>query len=342
VSHNPPQQFVDWMRLRLDRVRELRVSPFTAASSGSSNETKLFAVSYQAAEPVTERLVLRGTPHGRGLFPKYDLHLQVGVMRALRGTKISVPTVRWHEEDAAVLGAPFMVMDFIDGTIPSDAPPGFHGHGLFFDASTERRVSMWWAVLEQMVALHSIDWRSLDLPALPGMGKTVADSMSSHLRHLEGWLEWAEAGAIPVIDRGLQWLRDTPAEASRLSLVWGDARPGNVIYKDGRIVSVLDWELATVGRPEFDLSYFMWQADVTAEVNDIPRLAGLPDRDATYAMYESMSGRAIEDPMHAEMFTLVRLAIMIALGVRASVHRKQSRAYLENNVVMRRLNALLR
>lgn len=341
VSHNPPQQFIDWVRRRMDGLQELRVGPFAAASSGSSNETKLFSVSYQAVRPVTERLVLRGLPSGRGLFPKYDLNLQVGVMRALRGTRLQVPNVRWQEDDPTVLGTPFMIMDHIEGDTPSDSPPGFHGHGLFFEASRARRESMWWAVLEQMVALHALDWRSLDLPALPGMGQSMAESMSSQLRQLERWLEWAEAADIPVIDRGLQWLRDRPPESSRLSLVWGDARPGNVIYRDDRIVAVLDWELATVGRPEFDLSYFMWQAEVTAEVNGLPRLAGLPDRDATYSMYELMSGRAIEDPRHAEMFTLVRLAIMIALGVRASVNPNQSRAYLENNVVMRRLGTLL-
>lgn len=341
MSLKPPDLFVDWIRKQLPEAVEIEVSPFGATSSGSSNDTKLFTLSCKNPDPMTERLVLRKIPAGRGLFPKYDLHLQASVMRALAGTKLPVPVVRWYEQDPAVMGSPFMVMEHIEGSIPSDSPPGFHGHGLFFDASLDRRAAMWWAVLEQMAMLHSLDWRALELPRLTGMSETVGGSMTRQIEHLEHWLAWAKAGPIPLIDRGLQWLRDTPAKATRLSLLWGDARPGNVIYRNDQVVAVLDWELATVGRPEFDLCYFMWQAEVTAEVNDMKRLIGLPDQASTFARYETLSGHKIQDPAHAEMFALVRLAVMIALGVRASVNQKQSRSYLMNNVVMRRLESLL-
>jgi aminoglycoside phosphotransferase (APT) family kinase protein len=239
------------------------------------------------------------------------------------------------------MGTPFAVMEFIEGAIPSDAGLGFHGHGLFFDASIERRQTMWWAVLERMVELHALDWRALDLPSLPGRADTMEGSMAGQLALLERWLAWADPGPLPLVSQGLQWLRETPPQASRLSLLWGDARPGNIIFRDDRAAAVLDWELATIGRPEFDLFYLLYQAEVTAEREGMPRLPGLPDRDSTLSRYAQLVGRKLEDPLHAEMFTLVRLAVMIALGVRAAISDTQSRAYLEDNVVLRSLSALL-
>jgi aminoglycoside phosphotransferase (APT) family kinase protein len=333
--------FTQWICERMGDATAVSVGPFRAASSGQSNETKLFDLKYRMPDLRTERLVLRRAPKGRGLFPEYDLGLQVGVMRALAKTPVPVPVVKWYEPDSSILGTPFVVMDFIDGEIPSDLPPGFHGHGLFFDAPLERRESMWWAVLEQIVALHSLDWRTLDLPSLPGHGNALADSMSGQLALLQRWLKWADLGPLPLIEEGLQWLRTMEPQASRLSLLWGDARPGNVIFRDGRVAAVLDWELASIGRPEFDLFYFIYQAEVTAERDGQPRLPGLPDREATLKKYAELAGRELEDPLHAEMFALVRLAVMIALGVRAAISDRQSRAYLEDNVVMRSLRALL-
>ncbi|MET0656699.1 MAG: phosphotransferase, partial [Steroidobacteraceae bacterium] len=188
---------------------------------------------------------------------------------------------------------------------------------------------------------HALNWRVLGLPPLPGMGATIRESMASHIALFEHWLQWADLGSLPLIEQGLQWLRDTPPQASRLSLVWGDARPGNVIFREHRAVAVLDWELATIGRPEFDLFYLIYQAEVTAEREGVPRLPGLPDREDTLKKYAQLAGRELEDVVHAEMFTLVRLAVMIALGVRAAINDRQSRAYLEDNVVMRSLRSLL-
>ncbi|MET0984179.1 MAG: phosphotransferase family protein [Steroidobacteraceae bacterium] len=341
MPNSTQDPFVAWIQQRLPDAHDIQVTPFRAASSGQSNETKLFDLTYRMPELKTEGLVLRRAPGGRGLFPEYDLDMQVGVMRALAATRVPVPVVRWYEPDNAVLGAPFVVMEFIDGAIPSDLPPGFHGHGLFFDAPIERRQTMWYAVMQRMVELHALNWRVLGLPQLPGIGDTMQESMASHLALFERWLKWADLGALPLIEQGLQWLRDTPPQASRLSLLWGDARPGNVIFREHRAVAVLDWELATIGRPEFDLFYLIYQAEVTAERDGQPRRAGMPDRNDTLKKYSQLAGRKLEDLVHAEMFALVRLAVMIALGVRAAINDRQSRAYLEDNVVMRSLRSLL-
>src|SRR5262245_60846109 len=133
MSTDTQEAFVAWIHRRLPDARDIQVTPFRAASSGQSNETRLFDLSYRMPELKVERLVLRRAPQGRGLFPEYDLDVQVGVMRALAATRVPVPVVRWYEPDNSVLGTPFVVMEFIDGAIPSDLPPGFHGHGLVFD-----------------------------------------------------------------------------------------------------------------------------------------------------------------------------------------------------------------
>src|SRR4029453_13413516 len=147
---------------------------------------------------------------------------------------------------------------------------------------------LWWVVLEKMVELHALDWRGLDLPALPGRADTLEQSMAGQLALLERWLAWADLGPLPLIAQGLQWLHDNPPRASRLSLLWGDARPGNVIFAHDRAAAVLAWELATIGRPELYLFYLLYQAEVTAEREGQPRLPGLPDRDSTLSKYAEL------------------------------------------------------
>jgi len=267
---------------------------------------------------------------------------QAGVMRALMQAEIPVPRLMWSEADSAILGAPFLIMEYVPGDIPSDSAPGFHGHGIYFDATEVERAAMWRAGVEHLAALHRLDWRSLDLPNLPGTADDIRGTIAGHIELLESWVQWGSMENISVIQRGIRWLKETPAPVSTTTFLWGDARPGNIIHREGNPVALLDWELASIGLPAFDLFYWWWSSEVLAEVNHIPRLRGLPDRDSTIAIYERAFGQSIKDSAeYAETYALLRLVIMGVLGVRASVSEVYTEDYLVENGVMRALSARL-
>lgn len=334
--------FRDWLRRRLPDSGEVEVKEIQAPSSGMSAETLLFTLCRTGLEPGGERLVLRCGPRGKGIFPDYDLAVQVGVMRALKHAPVPVPIVRWYEPDPGILGTPFVVMEYIEGVVPSDTAPGFHSRGLFFEASVGERVAMWRAGIEQLARLHSLDWRSLNLPPLPGTAKHASGTLQGQIALLESWIDWGRMGDMALIRRGMQWLRETPLPSEHTSLLWGDARPGNIIFREGLPVALLDWEIASIGMPEFDLFYWWWSSESLAQVNHVERLQGLPDKAQTIAMYEAAAGRSIaEVATYAETFAVLRLAIMNVLGIRAAVSGAYTDELLENNCILDALHSAL-
>jgi aminoglycoside phosphotransferase (APT) family kinase protein len=107
-------------------------------------------------------------------------------------------------------------------------------------------------------------------------------SLRRHFGWLKDWYEFAaaDAGRSELVDRALAWLEDNfPADvaASEAVLTWGDSRIGNVLYEDFRPVAVLDWEMATVGPRELDVSWIIFAHMVFQELAGLAGLPGLPD-----------------------------------------------------------------
>lgn len=307
-----------WLRAREPRWRDVHVRTFSPVTSGFSNETQLVDLARSPTGEITERVVLRVVPDGVRLFPDFDLRLQYDLQVALAGSDVRVPAMYGIETDPEVLGAPFYVMEYIEGVAPSGRRPGFHGHGLFFDADGPTRRAMYFDALDQLVKLHRWRWRNSPAVELFGPDAGGGTNLDAQVRRIEGWLDWAAQGPLDVLRAGVQWLKNHRIEREDLVVCWGDARPGNMIYLDGRVVALLDWELAHVAPPEFDLAYFVLVDRTVAEMNGVPRLAHLPDAAEAIAYYERRSGRTVRDYRYAEVFEAVRLAAMLVLTARAA------------------------
>jgi aminoglycoside phosphotransferase (APT) family kinase protein len=334
------QSLERWLSSRLPGDDLVAVTPFERAASGTSSGTQLFTLRHLVPPGADERMVLRTLPQGRGLFPDYDLGLQVGVMQALAGVGAPVPVVRWFEPDPAAIGAPFYIMECVSGDAPTDTPPGMHGHGLFFEASLDDRAAMWWRLIEAMVPLHALDWRALPLPQMTGMAGSATECMDQHIALLERWLAWSEVPRPAMLDAAFAALRTGMPPDARLGLVWGDARPGNALYRDNAVVALLDWEISSIGLPEWDPAYTIWSTEMLAEVNQMPRLSGLPSREETYARYEALAGRKI-DWNYTELYVVARLTVMACIGGRNSAHDPYFERFLNQNVASRRLQEIL-
>lgn len=320
VTH---EQFAPWVASRLPHAQDVRVSEFSGSgTTGFSNDTLLFDLAWREdGRERSERLVLRIEPAGLRVFPEYDLGLQFGIMQALADTDIPVPRMLWREKDSAILGNPFYVMERIEGRIPDDSPP-YHTAGWMTEIAPEERASIWWSGIENLARIHRLDWRALALLPVPPAGKTPLEMQLDYYERYIAWSGLTENGGFPLAITGLSWLRrHQPREREPVALCWGDSRLGNMIFRDGRCVAVLDWEMATLGNPAQDLAWWLFFDEHHSAGVDAPRLSGLPDREETIARYRELSGI---DPQHLDYYDIFACfrftAILGRLGQQLKQH----------------------
>jgi aminoglycoside phosphotransferase (APT) family kinase protein len=307
-----------WLRDRLPPAEGLIVTGLrTPSGSGFSGETLLFDAEWtERGVRRRQPLVARVAPTAYRLFPEPRFEDQCRVMRILGGqTDVPMPAVRWFEPGQDPLGAPFVIVDQVPGLVPCDVPT-YHQEGWVADASPAERARMWWGALEVLARIHRLDVDGLGLRFVdrPEHGRTGLDQQ---LGYYERFLAWAGAGELPDAREALAWLRARqPDEAGPPCLLWGDARIGNVIFRDFEPRAVLDWEMVTLGQPEVDLAWFLYFDRHHSEGYATPRLAGLPSADETVARYERLLGRPMRDLAYYEVFAAMRFAVIMArLGV---------------------------
>ena len=106
---------VPWISEKMPGAKHLVISGIEKPGMGLSNETYLFTLNWEeAGEKKTRQMVLRASPSER-VFPDYHLEHQFLVMKALKGTGVPVPEMFWMEKEAAVIGAPFYLMERLNG-----------------------------------------------------------------------------------------------------------------------------------------------------------------------------------------------------------------------------------
>ena len=305
------ERLTAWLGERLPGAEHVKVSELrTPSLSGFSSETLLFDAEW-ADDGVRHRqgLVARVAPTAYRLFPDPRFEDCCRVMRILdRDSDLPLPAVRWYEADAGTLGAPFVVMDQVAGHVPSDQPT-YHQEGWVVEAAPAERERMWWRSLEVLARVHALDVDALGLGFVdrPEYGRTGIDQQ---LGYYERYLAWA--GDLPVARDAVRWLRaEQPAEARPHRLLWGDARMGNVIYRDFEPRAILDWEMVTLGQPEVDLAWFLFMDRHHSEGSGTARLSGFPSPADSVAEYERLLGRPMRDLVYYEVFAALRFAIIM-------------------------------
>jgi aminoglycoside phosphotransferase (APT) family kinase protein len=191
-----------------------------------------------------------------------------------------------------ILDFPFFVMSYVPGPVATEVTPP-----ALSSPAGRRRIGE--ALIDTLAALHAVDWQAAGLAGLGRpdgfnerhlrrMGRLVADSGGSPPP------EFAATGA---------WLAAHVPPESGASIVHNDYRIGNVILGPGpraRIAAVLDWELATIGDPLFDLGYFLACYPVAGEpLTPVTAMGtavledGYPTRDELTARYTAATGRGL-------------------------------------------------
>ncbi|ETW21421.1 phosphotransferase family protein [Mycobacterium gastri] len=275
-------------------------------STGMSSETIIVTARWhQDGQPIEQKLVVRVAPAATDVpvFPTYRLDHQFEVIRRVGElTDVPVPNVRWIEPTGDVLGTPFFLMDYVDGVVPPDVMPYTFGDNWFADASAERQRELQDATVAVLATLHSIP----DAESTFGfLAKDFAGdtALRRHFNWVRAWYDFAvpDIGRSPLLERTFDWLDDNwphEAAARRPVLLWGDARVGNVMYRDFRPVAVLDWEMVTLGPRELDVAWMIYAHMVFQGLAALATLPGLPEvmrEDDVRATYERLTGAELGD-----------------------------------------------
>jgi aminoglycoside phosphotransferase (APT) family kinase protein len=332
------RRLADWLAAQLPEAEGLRLSELSGpGATGFSSDTLMFDLDYREDDRVVHRpLVVRIQPTGFQVFPEYDLGLQFGIQQALAPTDVPTARMLWREEEAGVLDAPFYVMERVEGSIPNDNPP-YHMGGWVTEIRPEERASIWWSGLEVLARIHRLDWRALGLdflepeaerssepqgreaPAQRGEAERSSErpdgtQLERHLDYYSSFLAWAwDEKPHPTCTPALEWLyQNRPRDPEPVTLCWGDARIGNMVFRDYRCVAVLDWEIARLGSPEEDLAWWLFLDRHHSEGVGVPRLAGFPSREETIARYEKWSGHRVRHLDYYERFAAMRFSVIMA------------------------------
>jgi aminoglycoside phosphotransferase (APT) family kinase protein len=309
-----------WLAARL-AVPSVAVADLQLPRAGFSNETILATARWTNGDGSHERpFVLRIEPSSHQLFPQSDAMRQARVMQGLAG-EVPVPVVWLAEDDPSVLGAPFFLMDRVEGRIPSDMP-SWHERGWTTALSPSERGILYDNGLVALVRLHRVDWRStVGFLEPPGEG-TALDRYLAHVAH---WYEWCEPSrrfTPESIDAAMSHVLDHRPDDPGAQVSWGDARVGNMVFDDDlAVAAMLDWEGATIGPVGIDVGWWLMFEEFLCEGQGLPRLEGVPGRQGTIERYEELSGQpvvAIEyyEILAALVFALInsRLADLLISG----------------------------
>lgn len=162
--------------------------------------------------------------------------------------KAAFPVAHVHGlcTDENVIGTWFYVMAMVEGRIFWDATlPGM---------SPDDRAAHFDAMNEAIATLHGIDFQAIGLGDYGRSGNYFERQIA---RWSKQYLDDAEAGRDPNMDRLVEWLPWNIPSGDETSIVHGDFRCDNMIFHptEPRILAVLDWELSTLGHPGADFAY---------------------------------------------------------------------------------------
>ena len=275
-------------------------------SNGMSSETLVLDATWtEDGQRSTYPLVARVAPAPQDfpVFPRYDLGHQFEVIRQVGElTDVPVPGVRWLEESGEVLGTPCFLMDRVEGVVPPDVLPYPFGDNWLYDADRADQRRLQDATVDVLARLHAIP------DPLERFGYLAPEQIGDTLLHrnlakVRAWYDFAvrDLAPSPTAERALAWLEaHVPSEEEQGEpvLCWGDARIGNVIYRDFEPVAVLDWEMVTLGPRALDVSWLLFAHQVFESIVGMLELPGMPHflrEEDVVATYAEKSGVQLGD-----------------------------------------------
>ncbi len=274
---------------------------FDRVSGGRSNLT------FGVTDSEGGRWALRRPPLGKRLGSAHDMSREHRVIAGLQESAVPVPPLAGLCEDESVNGAPFYVMDFVDGPILRTKPDAESAFG------EAERHEIGIRVADTLVDLHAVD------PDEVGLGELgrKQDYVARQLHRWSGQWEKSKTRELPLVEDLHRRLEARIPEQGPATIVHGDYRLDNMILApDGEVAAVVDWELCTLGDPLADVGLLMvyWSqpGDEFAPLFEAPTLAdGFPLRDELRDRYAERSGRDLSELDYYVALGYWKLAIIL-------------------------------
>jgi aminoglycoside phosphotransferase (APT) family kinase protein len=302
---------------------------FERIAGGRSNLT------YEVRDAAGRGFALRRPPLGKRLGSAHDVSREHRAMAALAPTDVPVPRTLGLCEDDSVNGAPFYVMEFVEGLILRSRADAEH-----FGEATRRAIGE--RVVDTLVAVHAVD---PDAVGLGDLGRKE-DYVARQLRRWHGQWEQSKTRDLPLVDDLHARLSARIPDQGPATIVHGDYRLDNMILSPaGEVAAVLDWELCTLGDPLADvgllLVYWSEPGDELMPLLDPPTTAdGFPTRAELRDRYAEGSGRDLAEVDFYIALGLWKLAIILE-GVfaryRAGAYGKADEGFAQFEEMVARL-----
>lgn len=267
-------------------------------NAGYSNET------YRIEGP---DLILRLPPAAGSMLQGRDVVGQAEAYEQLATVAGAppVPEVVTIGRDPSVLDVPFFVMKRVDG----DSVDDIHMAPWFVDgtdAVREHTCCEWVSAFARLSTMAP----------LPVFGSPVSPDEDART-----WRAFASAADCPQLVEAYDRLLSVPAPLSGPpAIVHGDPKLSNLMWRDGEIVAMLDWEMAFNGEPLANLGYMLFSfASPHHDAVRAPKLPGMLSRDQVIALWSEVAGRSAEGLFWHEVAQCAKIAAIVAEG--ANMHR---------------------
>jgi len=280
----------------------------TLIAGGHSNLT------YRIENEVGTRFALRRPP--LGTFPRgaHDVAREYRIQKALQGSRVPVPKVHGLCTDPGVIGAPFYVMDFVEGSILDRSSLVA---GMLPSEAARREAAL--NLVDVLAALHQVD---VDAVGLGDLGRRE-NYLPRQLERFHAVWRQTKTRELPLIDSLHERLfRHCPPQR-HTGLVHADYRFGNVVLSAShRVAAVLDWELCALGDVLVDVGFLLNNWDEPGDpwpdvwMQPAPtRAGGFPARQEITARYAARSGFDVQTLDYYCAFCYWRIAV-IAEGMK--------------------------
>ena len=279
------------------------------------------------AADAAARMVLRRPPLGHVLPTAHDMGREYRVLSALHGTAVPVPRPVALCSDAEVIGAPFYLMEWVDGVVFRSSEDA-----KILSPAQARTVSERFA--EMLATIHGLDVTAV---GLDGFGRP-----EGYLeRQLNRWQrQWKLSvtrempGYEDLVARLAAGLPAPGPGGAAGTLVHGDFRVDNMLIDPvagPRIAAVVDWEMSTLGDPLADLGLSLVYWTQAGEQEILPPSAGATvttapgflTRDEIAARYASLTGRDLSRLDYYMAFGCFKLAVVLE-GINARFLQHQT------------------
>src|SRR5437667_7341969 len=167
-------------------------------------------------------VVLRRPPRPPLPPSAHDVLREARLLRALADTPARVPVVLAVCEDEQTIGAPFYVMEYVEGEVMVASVPE-----ALDEPSERRRIAT--ELIAALAEIHAVDWRAV---GLEGFGKP-SGYLERQLRRFTGLWQVNKTREIAAVERVGGWLADNLPHSGPATIVHGDYRLGNTIFAPG-------------------------------------------------------------------------------------------------------------